>query len=72
MGLFAVVQRRRRVDTLAARGRRFGLDVMRAIAIICVHYCTFDATFFVEWSNTRDIFKWFVNLGEMGVNISLR
>ena len=67
--LFAVVQRQRNVAVLAARGRRFGLDVMRAVAITCVIIAHSTPLFFAEWSNTRDIFKWFVNLGEMGVNI---
>jgi peptidoglycan/LPS O-acetylase OafA/YrhL len=57
------------VDTFVVRGRRFGLDVMRAVAITCVIIAHSTPLFFAEWSNTRDIFKWFVNLGEMGVNI---
>jgi len=67
--VFAWVQRRRQVTTLAARGRRFGLDVMRAIAITCVIIAHSTPLFFAAWSNDRDIFKWFVNIGAIGVDI---
>ena len=32
-------------------------------------YCPLDPTVFAEWSNNRDIFKWFVNFGAIGVDI---
>ena len=66
---FAWFQRQRHVDSLASHGRRFGLDVMRAVAILCVVIAHSTRLFFVEWSTTRDIFKWFVNLGAIGVDI---
>jgi peptidoglycan/LPS O-acetylase OafA/YrhL len=69
MILFAVMQRRRQVESLAGRGRRFGLDVMRAIAVMCVIIAHSTPLFFAEWLNTRDVFKWFVNLGTIGVDI---
>lgn len=69
VGVFAWVQRHRHVDVLEARGRRFGLDVMRAVAVMCVIIAHSTQLFFVEWSETRDVFKWFVNLGIIGVDI---
>ncbi|MCX6014054.1 MAG: hypothetical protein NT020_00450, partial [Chloroflexales bacterium] len=63
MVFFAWVQRGRRVVALAPSGRRFGLDVMRAVAIVCVVVAHSTPLFFVEWNSVRDIFKWFVNLG---------
>jgi peptidoglycan/LPS O-acetylase OafA/YrhL len=69
MVCFAWVQRGRRVVALAPSGRRFGLDVMRAVAIVCVVIAHSTPLFFEEWNSVRDIFKWFVNLGTIGVDI---
>jgi peptidoglycan/LPS O-acetylase OafA/YrhL len=69
MVVFAVAQRYRQVTALEGRGRRFGLDVMRAIAVMCVIVAHSTPLFFAEWSNIRDVFKWFVNIGTIGVDI---
>jgi len=66
---FAWFQRKRHVDSLAPQGRRFGLDVMRAVAILCVVVAHSTRLFFIEWASTRDVFKWFVNIGAIGVDI---
>jgi peptidoglycan/LPS O-acetylase OafA/YrhL len=68
-GLFTLAQRQRVVVALAPRGRRFGLDVIRAVAIICVVIAHSTPLFFEEWSSIRDIFKWFVSSGAIGVDI---
>lgn len=49
--------------------RRFGLDVMRAVAVLCVVVSHFTPLVFVEWSSNRDIFRWLVYLGPVGVDI---
>lgn len=69
MVCFAWVERGRRVVALAPSGRRFGLDVMRAVAIVCVVIAHSTPLFFEEWNRVRDIFKWFVNLGSIGVDM---
>jgi peptidoglycan/LPS O-acetylase OafA/YrhL len=51
------------------QGRRFGLDVLRAIAVMCVVVAHFTPLVFVEWSSNRDIFRWLVYLGAVGVDI---
>lgn len=66
---FAWFQRYRQVAHLAPSGRRFGLDVMRAVAILCVVVSHSTRLFFTEWASTRDVFKWFVNIGSIGVDI---
>jgi hypothetical protein len=66
---FAWGQRRRLVVALAPSGRRFGLDVMRAVAITCVVIAHSTPLFFEEWNSVRDIFKWFIDLGTIGVDI---
>ena len=66
---FAWFQRYRQVAHLAPSGRRFGLDVMRAVAILCVVVAHSTRLFFTEWASTRDVFKWFVNIGSIGVDI---
>ncbi len=53
----------------APKGRRFGLDVLRAIAVMCVVVAHFTPLVFVEWSSNRDIFRWLVYLGAVGVDI---
>jgi peptidoglycan/LPS O-acetylase OafA/YrhL len=51
------------------QGRRFGVDVLRAIAVMCVVVAHFTPLVFVEWSSNRDIFSWLVYLGAVGVDI---
>jgi peptidoglycan/LPS O-acetylase OafA/YrhL len=68
-GLFTLAQRQRVVVALTPRGRLFGLDIMRAVAITGVVIAHSTPLFFEEWSTVRDIFKWFVGLGGIGVDI---
>jgi len=58
------------VDTsLPQGGRRFGLDVLRAVAVLCVVVSHVTPLLFVEWSSNRDIFRWLIYLGPVGVDI---
>jgi peptidoglycan/LPS O-acetylase OafA/YrhL len=50
-------------------GRRFGLDVMRAVAVLCVIVAHFTPLMVAEWRTVRDVFRWFVYLGAIGVDI---
>lgn len=49
--------------------RRFGLDVMRAVAVLCVVVSHVTPLLFVEWSSNRDVFRWLIYLGPVGVDI---
>lgn len=60
---------RRILHTTQTTGRRFGLDVMRAVAVLCVIVAHFTPLMVVEWRTERDIFRWFVYLGAIGVDI---
>jgi len=68
-----VWQRRRQLPALAyavpATGRRFGLDVLRAVAVLSVVISHVTPLLFVEWSSNRDIFRWLIYLGPVGVDI---
>ena len=68
---FAWRQRQVQPNTIfvLGTGRRFGLDVMRAIAVLCVMVAHFTALTFVEWSGDPFVFRWFVHLGSIGVDI---
>lgn len=61
--------RGRQIPASPAQGRRLGLDVMRAIAILCVVFAHFTPLLFAEWSSTPDIFRWTLYLGSVGVDI---
>jgi len=54
---------------LAPSGRRFGLDVLRAVAVLSVVVSHVTPLLFVEWSSNRDIFRWLIYLGPVGVDI---
>jgi peptidoglycan/LPS O-acetylase OafA/YrhL len=54
---------------LPATGRRFGLDVLRAVAVLSVVISHVTPLLFVEWSSNRDIFRWLIYLGPVGVDI---
>jgi hypothetical protein len=43
--------------SLPQGGRRFGLDVLRAVAVLCVVVSHVTPLLFVEWSSNRDIFR---------------
>ena len=49
--------------------RRFGLDVMRSVAVLCVVWTHFTPLLFAEWSGNRDVFKWLIYIGPVGVDI---
>jgi peptidoglycan/LPS O-acetylase OafA/YrhL len=53
----------------APSGRRFGLDVLRAVAVLSVVVSHVTPLLFVEWSSNRDIFRWLIYLGPVGVDI---
>ena len=57
------------VATAPVTGRRFGLDVLRAVAVLCVVVSHVTPLLFVEWSSNRDIFRWLIYLGPVGVDI---
>lgn len=71
LGWWAWRQRQQPVVSTDAlpKGRRFGLDVLRAIAVMCVVVAHFTPLVFAEWSSNRDIFRWLVYLGAVGVDI---
>lgn len=66
---WAWFDRRRQLQAAQTTGRRFGLDVMRAIAVLCVIVAHFTPLMITEWRTERDIFRWFVYLGAIGVDI---
>lgn len=51
------------------QGRRLGLDIMRAIAVLCVVFAHTTPLLFAEWSSTPALFRWTLYLGAVGVNI---
>ena len=57
------------VAPLPAQKRRLGLDVMRAIAVLCVVCAHFTPLAFVEWSGNPALFRWTLYLGAVGVDI---
>lgn len=61
--------RTRHVVAQAMTGRRFGLDIMRAIAVMCVIIAHFTPLMFREWSSTPDSYRWTLYLGAVGVDI---
>lgn len=69
MLVWAWMQRQRQVDTVVITGRRFGLDVLRAVAIMSVFMAHFTPLVFEEWSSNQAVFRWFVLFGALGVNI---
>lgn len=54
---------------IPADTRRLGLDVMRAIAVLCVVCAHFTPLLFVEWSAKPALFRWMLYLGAVGVDI---
>lgn len=62
-------QRHYRIDSTPEKSRRFGIDVLRTVAIICVVIAHFMPLAFTEWASTRDFFKWFLAMGSLGVNV---
>lgn len=60
---------RRVLPPTQTTGRRFGLDVMRAVAVLCVIVAHFTPLMVAEWRTERDVFRWFVYLGAIGVDI---
>ncbi|MFZ9857329.1 MAG: acyltransferase family protein [Roseiflexaceae bacterium] len=69
MLIWAWFDRHRLLQSMQTTGRRFGLDVMRAVAVLCVIVAHFTPLMVVEWRTERDIFRWFVYLGAIGVDI---
>lgn len=69
MLVWAWRQRTRRIDDTVITGRRFGLDVLRAAAIMSVFATHFTPLVFASWSSERMIFRWFVMFGSLGVNM---
>lgn len=69
MVMWAFVDGRRSFHAPPTTGRRFGLDVMRAVAVLCVIVAHFTPLMVAEWRTERDIFRWFVYLGAIGVDI---
>jgi|GEM_PF-1108335 len=57
------------VDPAAQRGRRFGLDVIRFLAVLCVVIAHAVPLLPTELSRDKDVFQWFVYLGSMGVDM---
>jgi peptidoglycan/LPS O-acetylase OafA/YrhL len=54
---------------MPTHGRRLGLDVMRAIAVLCVVFAHTTPLLFAQWSSTPALFRWTLYLGAVGVNI---
>lgn len=69
MVLWAWVDGRRSLEVMQTTGRRFGLDVMRAVAVLSVIVAHFTPLMVTEWRTERDVFRWFVYLGAIGVDI---
>ena len=65
----ASYQRQRQVSEVVTKGRRFGLDVLRAAAIMSVFMAHFTPLVFESWSSNQAVFRWFVLFGALGVNI---
>ena len=55
--------------TSIPRGHRFGLDVMRAIAILCVAVTHFTPLVMESWYMNPDYLRWERYLGALGVDI---
>ena len=55
--------------TRIPHGHRFGLDVMRAIAILCVAVTHFTPLVLESWYLNRDYIRWERYLGALGVDI---
>lgn len=66
---WAWADRRRSLQSMQTTGRRFGLDAMRAVAVLCVIVAHFTPLMVFEWRTERDVFRWFVYLGAIGVDI---
>lgn len=66
---WTIYQRQRHVDEVTPSGRRYGLDVLRAAAIMSVFMAHFTPLVFAEWSSNKAVFRWFLLFGELGVNI---
>ena len=69
IGVWAWRSRYRQIAEAPAQGRRLGLDIMRAIAVLCVVFAHFTPLMFVEWSRTADLYRWTLYLGAVGVDI---
>lgn len=67
--IWAWRSRQRQIADTPASGRRLGLDMMRAIAVLCVVFAHFTPLMFVEWSRASDIYRWTLYLGAVGVDI---
>jgi hypothetical protein len=61
-------QRHYRIDSTPEKSRRFGIDVLRTVAIICVVIAHFMPLAFTEWASTRDFFKWFLAMATSSVS----
>ena len=68
LGLALVPQRTQTV-LRAIGGRRIGLDVLRSIAVLCVVVAHGLPLLYASWNSERLIFRWFVTLGDVGVDI---
>lgn len=66
---WAWFDRGRTLQPVQSTGRRFGLDVMRAVAVLSVIVAHFTPLMVAEWRTERDVFRWFVYLGAIGVDI---
>ncbi|MEY2846836.1 MAG: hypothetical protein RL076_2382 [Chloroflexota bacterium] len=69
MAVRAWQQRTYQLESTPEKSRRFGIDVLRAVAILCVVIAHFMPLVFTEWTSTRDFFKWFLAMGSLGVNV---
>lgn len=69
MTISAWRQRKRVITDVPPTGRRLGLDIMRAVAVLCVVAAHVVPLLFREWATTRDVFRWFVYFGGLGVDI---
>ncbi len=69
MVISAIRQRHRRISHTVPTGRRLGLDIMRAVAVLFVVTAHTVPLLYTEWSTTRDVYRWFVSFGGLGVDI---
>jgi peptidoglycan/LPS O-acetylase OafA/YrhL len=51
------------------QGRRFGLDLIRFLAVLCVVVAHAVPLFPEIWRRDKEVFQWFVYLGSMGVDM---
>jgi peptidoglycan/LPS O-acetylase OafA/YrhL len=69
MLVLAVWPQRSETVPIAVSGRRIGLDVLRSIAVLCVVVAHGLPLLFPQWNSERQIFRWFVVAGDVGVDI---